>query len=107
MVNVVCSRYETICRVLMETMAMGCPFVAARAGGIPEAFQDGVDGLSHCSEDSDDLAAKIITLLSDSARAAQLGQHAAATCEERFHPGVIADRMVSFYRQAIGNGRGL
>jgi glycosyltransferase involved in cell wall biosynthesis len=106
MVNVVCSRYETICRVLMETMAVGCPFVAARAGGIPEAFQDDIDGLSHRSEDADDLASKIITLLNDPARAAQLGRQAAATCEERFHPDVIAERMVDFYRQAIGKGRG-
>lgn len=106
MVNVVCSRYETICRVLMETMAVGCPFVAARAGGIPEAFRDDIDGLSHRSEDSDDLASKIITLLNDPARATQLGRQAAATCEERFHPDVIAKRMVDFYRQAIAKGRG-
>ena len=106
MVNVICSRYETICRVLMETMAMGCPFVAARAGGISEAFRDDVDGLSHRPEDSDDLASKIIILLNDPTRAAQLGRQAAATCEERFHPNVIAERMVDFYRRVIGNGRG-
>ena len=96
MVNVICSRYETICRVLMETMAVGCPFVAARAGGIPEAFRDDIDGLSHRPEDSDDLASKIITLLNNPARAAELGRQAAATCEERFHPDVIAERMVQF-----------
>jgi glycosyltransferase involved in cell wall biosynthesis len=105
MVNVICSRYETICRVLMETMAVGCPFVAARAGGIPEAFRDDIDGLSHRPEDSADLASKIITLLNNPARAAQFGRQAAATCEERFHPDVIAERMVHFYRQAIGKGR--
>ena len=105
MVNVICSRYETICRVLMETMAVGCPFVAARAGGIPEAFRDDVDGLSHRSEDSDDLASKIITLLNDRTRAARLGRQAAVTCEERFHPNVIAERMVDFYRHVIGKGR--
>ena len=106
MVNVVCSRYETICRVLMETMAVGCPVVAARAGGIPEAFRVDVDGLSHRPEDSDDLASKIITLLNNPARAAQLGRQAATSCEKRFHPDVIAERMVDFYRQSIDKGRG-
>jgi glycosyltransferase involved in cell wall biosynthesis len=106
MVNVVCSRYETICRVLMETMAVGCPIVAARAGGIPEAFRVDVDGLSHRPEDSDDLASKIITLLNNPARAAQFGREAATTCEKRFHPDVIAERMIDFYRQSISKGRG-
>ena len=45
MVNVVCSRYETISRVLIEAMSMGCPLVAARAGGMTEAFEEGVDAL--------------------------------------------------------------
>ena len=64
MVNVVCSRYETISRVLIEAMSMGCPLVAARAGGMTEAFEEGVDALAHRPGDADDLAAKIGMLLS-------------------------------------------
>ena len=101
MVSVVCSRYENAPRALIEALSLGCPTVAARVGGIPEILQDQVDGLLHRPEDPDDLAVQIVALLGDPARAAELGRHAAATCERRFYPEVIATRMVEFYRRVI------
>jgi glycosyltransferase involved in cell wall biosynthesis len=38
------SRTETLGLVLMEAMAAGCPVVACRAGGVPDAVQDGATG---------------------------------------------------------------
>jgi glycosyltransferase involved in cell wall biosynthesis len=38
------SQTETLGLVLMEAMAAGCPVVACRAGGIPDAVKDGVTG---------------------------------------------------------------
>jgi glycosyltransferase involved in cell wall biosynthesis len=101
MVSVVCSRYENAPRALIEALALGCPTVAARVGGIPEILQDQRDGLLHRPEDPDDLAALIIALLKDPARAAELGRHAAASCEQRFYPEAIAGRMIDFYRQVL------
>ncbi|HZW32448.1 MAG TPA: glycosyltransferase family 4 protein [Isosphaeraceae bacterium] len=101
MVSVVCSRYENAPRALIEVLSLGCPTVAARVGGIPEILQDQVDGLLHRPGDPDDLAAQILTLLKDPARAAELGRHAAAVCERRFHPKAIATRAVAFYRRVI------
>jgi glycosyltransferase involved in cell wall biosynthesis len=101
MVNVVCSRYETISRVLLETMSVGCPVVVARAGGMVEAFENDVDALSHRSEDAEDLAAKIVSLLNNPARAAELGRQAAMNSERKFYPEVIASRLLDFYRDAI------
>ena len=80
---------------------MGCPIVAARVGGIPEIIQHDVDGLMHHLEDPTDLAAKIVALLNDPPRAARLGHEAAKTFEQRFHPQVIAGRLVEFYSQVI------
>jgi glycosyltransferase involved in cell wall biosynthesis len=80
-------------------MALGCPVVAARVGGIPEVVRDGDDGLLHRPGDPDDLAAKIVALLSDPARAAELGRRAAARCEQGFHPVVVAARMAAHYRR--------
>jgi glycosyltransferase involved in cell wall biosynthesis len=105
MVNVVCSRYETISRVLLETMSVGCPVVVARAGGMVEAFEDNVDALSHRSEDPDDLAAKIVSLLNNPARAAELGRQAAMSSERKFYPEVIASRLLDFYRETIERAR--
>jgi glycosyltransferase involved in cell wall biosynthesis len=98
LVTTICSRYENAPRSLIEAMSLGCPIVAARVGGIPEIMQDQVDGLLHRPEDPDDLAAKIVALMNDPARAAQLGGHAAVTCEKRFYPEFIATQMVDFYR---------
>ena len=58
-------------------MALGCPIVAARVGGIAEIIRDGVNGLLHRPGDPDDLAARIIAMLTDPARAAELGRRAA------------------------------
>ncbi|MGA7522781.1 MAG: glycosyltransferase [Acidobacteriaceae bacterium] len=38
------SETETLGLVLLEAMASGCPVVACRAGGIPDAVEDGVTG---------------------------------------------------------------
>lgn len=100
-VNVICSRYETSSRVLIETMSMGCPVVVARAGGMIEAFQDGIDALSHRSEDIVDLANKIVSLLNDPDRAAELGRQAAASGERKYHPRVIVNTLGEFYRDLI------
>jgi glycosyltransferase involved in cell wall biosynthesis len=99
MISVACSRYEVFGLALAEAMALGCPVVAARVGGIPEVVRDGVDGLLHRGGDPDDLAAKIVDLLRDPARAADLGQRAASRCEQEFHPLTVAARMVAHYHR--------
>jgi glycosyltransferase involved in cell wall biosynthesis len=38
------SETETLGLVLLEAMASGCPVVACRAGGVPDAVQDGLTG---------------------------------------------------------------
>jgi glycosyltransferase involved in cell wall biosynthesis len=38
------SRTDTLGLVLLEAMAAGCPVVACRAGGVPDAVEDGVTG---------------------------------------------------------------
>ena len=66
-VCVVCSRYENLPLAVLETMALGCPLVAARVGGIPEVIDGHANGLLHCAGSSDDLAAQIISLLNETA----------------------------------------
>ena len=83
----ICSRYETSSRVLIESMSMGCPLVVARVGGMTEAFEDGVDALSHRTEDPADLSDKIVALLNDPGRAAELGGKAAASSHAEISPG--------------------
>jgi glycosyltransferase involved in cell wall biosynthesis len=101
LVCVVCSRYENFPLAVLEMMALGCPLVAARVGGIPEVIDGHANGLLHSAGSSDDLAAQIISLLNDPERAAQLGKQAAIDCRQRFSPEIIAERTVSCYGKAI------
>jgi glycosyltransferase involved in cell wall biosynthesis len=101
MVTVICSRYENAPRALIEAMSLGCPIVATRVGGIPEIVRDGVDGLLHRGGDSEDLAAKIVALLTNPAQAAELGRSAAARSEQEFHPAAIASQTIDYYRRVL------
>jgi phosphatidylinositol alpha-1,6-mannosyltransferase len=60
--------------VFLEASASGRPVVASRAGGIPDAVADGVSGLLVPPDDPARLAERILELLSDPARAADLGR---------------------------------
>ena len=104
-VTVVCSRYENFPMVALEAMAFGSPLIASRVGGLPEMVEDGRNGLLCRPGDPDDLAEKILTLFSDSALAARLGRQAGIDAEERYHPRVIAERTLNFYRGVIERTR--
>ncbi len=104
-VTVVASRYENLPYAAIEAMALGCPMVATRVGGIPEIVQDGSNGLLCRSEDPADLADKVIALVIEPTRAAALGHQAALDCERLYHPDVIAGRITAFYRDVLARGR--
>ena len=53
------SRTETLGLVLLEAMAAGCPVVACRAGGVPDAVEHGVTGFLFDPEDHDSLVATV------------------------------------------------
>jgi glycosyltransferase involved in cell wall biosynthesis len=50
------SRTETLGLVLLEAMAAGCPVVACRAGGVPDAVEHGVTGFLFDPDRSDSFA---------------------------------------------------
>jgi glycosyltransferase involved in cell wall biosynthesis len=101
MVSVACSRYENFPLTVLEAMAMGCPLVAARVGGIPEVLDDGKNGLLHEAGDPEDLAARIVDLLKNPGQAAQLGRQAAIDSQLRLSREAIAARTVEFYRRLM------
>jgi glycosyltransferase involved in cell wall biosynthesis len=105
LVSVVCSRYENVPFVVLETIALGCPLVAARVGGIPEVLDGHTNGLLHRASDSEDLAVQIITLLNDPERAAQLGKQAAIDSQQRFSLEFVAERTLNCYGKAIERTR--
>lgn len=84
------SRMEGLGTSLLDAMAFARPVVATRAGGIPEAVEDGVTGRLVPPCDPRALAAALVEVIADPARAAALGRAGRRRFEERF----TADRMV-------------
>jgi glycosyltransferase involved in cell wall biosynthesis len=59
------SKTETLGLVLLEAMASGCPVVACRAGGVPDAVQDGCTGFLFEPADPDGLVSTVKRALSN------------------------------------------
>jgi glycosyltransferase involved in cell wall biosynthesis len=69
-------QYESVPKILLEGMAVGCPIVASRVGDIPEFLQDGSTGLLVEPGDAVSLAAAIQHLLACPDKARVLGKNA-------------------------------
>jgi len=81
---------------LLEAMSMGRPIIATRVGGIPEAIEDGEDGLL-TEPNVDEVAKKIVYLLQNKEQAEELGRNAKKTAEERFTWIIAADNILKIY----------
>ena len=84
------SHMEGLGTSLLDAMAFARPIVATRAGGIPEAVEDGVTGRVVPPRDPPALAQALLELLGDPARQEALGRAGRRRFQERF----TADRMV-------------
>lgn len=59
------SRSEGTPAALIEAMAVGVPCIATDTGGIPEVIEDGQNGFLFQRENADELAKKMITVISN------------------------------------------
>ena len=69
---------------VIEAMALGKAVVASSLGAIPEIIDDGQDGLLFNSKDADDLAEKIVQLISDDELRKSLGRRARLKVQNNF-----------------------
>ena len=85
---------EGLPRVAMEAFARGRPVIGARAGGIPDIVEDGVNGLLVDPQDPDSIADALVRVLSDRELAERLAVGAAASAEHWLQPPeVYANRL--------------
>lgn len=91
---VVPSRYDSFPNVFLEAMAYGLPCIGSDAGGIPEMVDDGSTGLVVPRRDPKQLAAAMLTLADDPARARQFGERGFDRLHERFTWDRVTDRML-------------
>jgi len=101
---VMASKTETLGLVLMEAMASGCPVVACRAGGVPDAVENGVTGFLFEPEDRHGLVETVRHALASPAERAAIRIRARADVEKHSWEG-STDQLLHYYQQAIEHPR--
>ena len=87
---------------LLQASAAGVPIVTSRAGGLPEAVQDGVTGILCPPGDVAALAAAIDRLAGDAALRARFGAAGRARILAEFSIDAMVDGNLAIYRQVLG-----
>jgi glycosyltransferase involved in cell wall biosynthesis len=87
---------------LLQAAAAGVPVITSRAGGLPEAVQDGVTGILCPPGDVDALAAAIDRLAGDPALRRQYGEAGRQRILAEFSIGRMVDGNLALYHQVLG-----
>ena len=95
------SRSEGLPSALIEAMAAGRPVIAARVGGIPDAINDGHDGLLFARGNVDELADALRRLTGDQPLREALAQQA-RTSAARFDLETATERTLALYEELLG-----
>jgi glycosyltransferase involved in cell wall biosynthesis len=90
---------EGIPRVLLEAGLAGVPIVATRMPGCDDVVAENWNGHMVPPRDPGALAAAILDLLRDPARARTMGQRSPEFVRRQFDLNVVADRYTDLYRQ--------
>jgi colanic acid/amylovoran biosynthesis glycosyltransferase len=85
--------------VLLEAQANRIPVVASRVGGIPEGMVDGVTGFLVSQKKPDELADKIITLLSNSSLRETMGKAGKDFVLKNYDMKNLAEQWVALYKE--------
>ncbi len=87
--------------IMLEAMARGKPVIATRAGGVDSVVVEDTTGLLVTPSDSDDLAGRILELLSDPAKARRIGQSGKDLVSEQFRVDLMVTLTAELYRQVV------
>jgi len=100
-VFVMSSLTEGLGSSMLDAMACGTPVVGTRAGGIPEAIDDGRTGLLVRPNHADELAAAIMRLLADSTLRQRLGAAGRAHVEAEFSVDKMVEGTLAVYERRL------
>ena len=94
---------EGIPNSLLEAMAHGCVALGTRHSGIPEAVEDGVNGLLVDRADARHVADAVSKIASDPTRAKSLGAAARQTILERFSTEACIRKLETSYAEVASH----
>ena len=94
---------EGVSQALSQAMAMKKPVVATNVGGIPEQVPDSKTGCLVEKADSAALAEAVVSLLSDPALAAKMGENARRLAVEKFSIESMLDKTEALYTRMLAD----
>jgi glycosyltransferase involved in cell wall biosynthesis len=100
------TRAEPFGKVVIESMAAGCPVVASRVGGIPEIITSPELGTLIEPDDPDALASAILAYLCDRDRAEATSRIARRHARELFGLQGMIDRLQQLYETVLHERKG-
>src|SRR5262245_60027333 len=99
------SELESFGLVALEAMACQVPVVATRVGGIPEVVRDGIDGYLHDVGDTNAMADRCFSILSNPNLREDLGKAARERATHEFCASKVVLQYEDLYRQTIEEAR--
>jgi glycosyltransferase involved in cell wall biosynthesis len=92
------SRAEGVPMALLEGMAYGLPSITSPVGGIPDVFQDGIDGTFVTPGNIDQIRAAMVHLITDEAARLAAGRRAREHARQ-YDVHVYARRLAEIYQR--------
>jgi colanic acid/amylovoran biosynthesis glycosyltransferase len=99
------SNQEGIPNSMLEAMASGLPVVATRHGGIPEAVQEGADGILVPERDEPALYEALLKLATQPDLWRQMGKRASQSVADNFEQQQQIGKLEAAYDEAIETAR--
>lgn len=90
---------------LLQAAASGVPIIGARAGGIPEAVDDGVNGYLIEPADIQAIVDSVLSLLHDPEKRRRFGRAGRAKVESSFSISTMVGAYMTLYNEIIMNQR--
>jgi len=91
---------EGLPNAILEGMAMQCPIVASKVGGIVEAVHNGVEGILVEPDDWSGMAASIIQIIKNPLLAKNLGFAGRRRVRDEFSVSRVMTQVINFLNQA-------
>jgi N-acetyl-alpha-D-glucosaminyl L-malate synthase BshA len=98
------SEMESFGLAALEGMASGVPAVCSRVGGVPEVLRDGVEGFLVEAHDVQAMAGRVLEIVLNPARQAEMSQAARQRALRNFCSKSIIPLYEDLYRRVVKNG---